>query len=59
MPNGGVHMGIFPYQPPSETCLWEYDGATIEECQNAFLEAPTFNGKTFWDAEQQIEWVDC
>ena len=52
-------MGIFPYQPPSETCLWEYDGATIEECQNAFLEAPIFNGKTFWDAEQQIEWVDC
>ena len=59
MPNGEVHREIFPYQPPSETCLWEYDGATIEECQNAFLEAPIFNGKTFWDAEQQIEWVDC
>ena len=24
----------------------------------AFLEAKIWNGKSFWDAEQDIEWVD-
>ena len=56
--DGHVHMEIFQYQPPSSQCLWEFDGKTIEECQSAFLAAPIFNGKTFWDAEREIEWVD-
>lgn len=55
---GCVHMEIFPYQPSSEVCLWEYDGRTIEECVNAFLMAPIFAEKTFWNAEQEIEWVE-
>ena len=24
-----------------------------------FENAPIFNGKTFWEAEKDIEWVDC
>ena len=33
-------------------------GTSIEECHEAFLAAPMFGGKTFWEAEQDIEWVD-
>lgn len=53
-----VHMEVTQYQPSSEKYIWEYDGKTIEECQEAFLHAPIFDGKTFWEAEQEITWVD-
>lgn len=58
LPEGSVHMEIFQYQPVSESCLWEYTGTTIEECHNAFLNAPLFDQKTFWEVEREIEWVD-
>ncbi|MCH3973388.1 MAG: hypothetical protein LKE53_11640 [Oscillospiraceae bacterium] len=58
IPDKGVHMEVFQYQPPCEEYVWEYDGKTITECQNAFLKAPIFGGKTFWNAESEIEWVD-
>lgn len=28
------------------------------ECVSAFEDAPIWNGKTFWEAEKEIEWVD-
>lgn len=28
------------------------------ECVNAFEDAPIWNGKTFWEAEKEIKWVD-
>lgn len=31
---------------------------TQTECVTAFEDAPIFNGKTFWDVEQEIQWVD-
>lgn len=54
-----VHMEIFQYQPSSERNVWEYDGATIDECLKAFIHAKIWNGKSFWDVEQEMEWVDC
>ena len=48
-----MHMEIIQYQPSSEKDVWEYDGATIDECLNAFVHAPIFNGKTFWEAEKR------
>lgn len=59
LPTGEVHMEIFQCDPPSETYLWECNGPTIEECQNEFLSAPIFAGKTFWQVEQEIRWVDA
>lgn len=53
-----VYMEIFQYQPPSENYFWSYEGKTLEECYHAFLDAPIFNGKTFWSVEDQLEWVD-
>lgn len=53
-----VHMEIFQQQPSSEEYIWEYNGKSIEEGQQLFLKAPIFNGKTFWEVETEIEWVD-
>ena len=58
LPNGMIHMEVSQYQTSKDQATWEYDGKTIEECHEAFLRAPIFDGKTFWDAEQDIEWVD-
>ena len=52
------HMEVFQYQPPSEDYIWEIDSDSMEKCLEAFLEAPIFDGKTFWEAESEIEWVD-
>ena len=51
-------MEIFQYQPPSDGYIWEYESESVQECLDAFLEAPIFDGKTFWEAESEIEWVD-
>jgi len=61
MPNdAGWHMEIFQYQPkPSrDNWFWIYDGKNIEECFEAFVKSCIFVGKTFWEAENEIEWVD-
>ena len=59
MPNESVvHMEVTQYEPPKDEHIWEYNGNTIEECRDAFVNARIFNGKTFWQAEQDIEWVD-
>ena len=57
--NDLVHMEIFQTEPAVDGYVWVYDGHSIREGQVAFQEAPIFNGKTFWAAEANIEWVDC
>ena len=54
-----VHMEIFQTDPPMDGYIWVYDGNSISEGQMAFQEAPIFNGRSFWDVEADIEWVDC
>ena len=56
--DGTNHMEVFQYQPPSDNYIWECNSDSIEKCLAAFLEAPIFDGKTFWEAESEIEWVD-
>ena len=53
-----VHMEVVQYQPSSEKEIWSHNDTTIERCQQAFIKAPLFDGRSFWDAEQEIEWVD-
>lgn len=54
-----VHMEVFQVEPAKDEYVWEYNGPSLSDGQNAFQEAKIFNGKTFWDVEQDIEWVDC
>ena len=35
--------------------LWEFRASTPDECVEAFLAAPLFDGRTFWEAEGEIE----
>lgn len=32
--------------------------ATPQDCIEAMLKMPFFNGKTFWEVENEIEWTD-
>ena len=52
------HIEVFQYQPPSDDFSWEHTSDSVTDCMEAFLSAPIFDGKTFWEAESEIEWVD-
>lgn len=58
MSNGRWYYEIAQYQPPNDKLLWSIDTDSIDKCLNAFLEACIFDGKKFWDAEKDIQWVD-
>ncbi len=53
----GFFMEIYHMDPPYED-FWSFFGADSGVCGDAFLEAPIFDGKTFWEVEQEIEWFD-
>ena len=38
--------------------LWYVEGLDHQSSLDKFLEQPLFDGKRFWDAEQDMEWVD-
>lgn len=54
-----VHMEVFQYNPSSEDIIWEYNGKNLEEALEEYVEARIFDGKTFWEVEHEIEWVDA
>lgn len=53
-----VHMEVFQIDSAQEGYVWEYNGNSIGDGQENFQNAPIFNGKTFWEVESEIEWVD-
>lgn len=56
--NGINHMEVWQEEPPADGYVWTYDDADLQKCFEAFVEAPIFDGKTFWEAEENIHWVD-
>lgn len=46
------------YNLTRDTTVFSTIQATAIECINTFEIANIWNGKTFWNAEQEIEWVD-
>ena len=46
--------------PGSDWCLWEEtkDESKNGEVVESFLASKIFDGKTFWEVEHEIEWVD-
>lgn len=55
--NGGCHMEVMECFPPYNL-RWEHDDVNYTVCGNAFQKAPMFDGKTFWEVEHEIEWLD-
>ena len=37
--------------------LWKHRAPSIDECVKAFLATPLFDGRTFWEAEGEIELI--
>lgn len=52
------HMEIWQEDPPEPGYIWTYESKKFEDCMAAFLKAPVFGGKTYWEAEEEIEWTD-
>ena len=38
--------------------IFDFNDSHAEENIERFFDAPLFDGKTFWEVEQEIEWVD-
>lgn len=47
------------WEPAMSGYDWEHTASNPNECVEAFMSAPIFDGKTFWEVEREIEWVDC
>ena len=43
---------------PEQKNLWKYVDKDPILCRNKFLKEPLYDGKTFWEVESEIEWVD-
>ncbi len=43
---------------PTTSVLWSVKGLDRPASLDAFLKEPLFDGKTFWECEKEIEWVD-
>ena len=37
---------------------WHYEGKSTEECMEAFLNVKYWDGKTFYEAVPEMEWID-
>jgi len=38
--------------------IFEISGSSMDEIKRTFLEASLFNGKTFWQVEKELAWLD-
>lgn len=56
--NGRCHIEIQQHVPWVSESIWHTQSISMQECLEAFEKAPIFNGKTFWEAESEIEWLD-
>ena len=55
--DGTYRFELQLWEPYAET-LWFIEGLERQESLDAFLKEPLFDGKTFWEVEKVIEWVD-
>ena len=47
-----------PNNPECNKYIWEYSSTDSGECVQAFLDAPLWDGKKFFDVEKEITWAD-
>ncbi len=56
-PNG-MHVFVIDTGSISDIYFWKTSSMRIEECMESFLSAPIWDGKTFWEVEHEMTWVD-
>ena len=59
-PNGKYSFFIIKVDDNGEflSDIYEYKGSSVADCIVAFETAPVWNGKTFYDVENEMTWVD-
>jgi hypothetical protein len=55
--DGEYYFEVQLWEPYGDT-LWYVKGLSNQDSLDAFLREPLFDGKTFWEVEHEIEWVD-
>ena len=55
--NGTSMLLLYEMSPDGVEYVWTEEGETYPV--KKFLDAKIWNGKAFWDAEQEMTWVDC
>lgn len=60
MPDGGHSFFIIKVNENGDFLedVYEFEGETITDCIEAFENAPIWDGKTFYNAESEMMWVD-
>ncbi len=43
---------------PECKIVWSCSHMSRLECREDYLQAPVYDGKTFWEVESEMEWVD-
>lgn len=51
-------LEVFQCAPPLDGFVFEYESKSVIECVEAYIKAPIFEGKSFWEVESEIKWVD-
>ena len=52
--DGTWHAHMDQWEPEAKDFVWERRAPTMAECVEAFVEAPLFDGLTFWQAEGEM-----
>lgn len=47
------------WEPPADDYIWVGEGDDKEYPVSKFLNAKIWDGKSFWDVQDQMEWVDA
>ena len=55
--NDVVFGRISDFENPDAKDVWSFEGE-YTKALDSFLHAPIFEGKTFWEAEKEIEWCE-
>ncbi len=46
------------YNLSTDKTIFSVTRSSSAECIESFEDAPIWNGKTFWEVESQMQWVD-
>ncbi len=52
---------VEPYDAKNPSCdknIWEYASEDASDCVKAFLAAPLWDGKTFYEVEKEMTWTE-
>lgn len=56
--DGKLTLFLDRWEPASDDYIWKRQGTDKSYPVKEFLESPLFDGKTFYEVEKDIEWVD-